>query len=260
MANNRKSEPGTAHRRLKASYAVTLVGVALTLTGCAVGPHYSKPALSVNESWSGTGTPQISAQPATDPAWWKAFNDPVLEQLIQLAYKQNLTLRVTGLRIMEARAMLGIATGNQYPQTQQAVAGVNGVGLPNNIANKPPVFSRYYASDQLGLNVSWEADFWRQYAKAVRAQKDVYLGSTADYQEALITLEAEVARTYVAVRTFEELIEQARRNVNIQQESLRIADARFRNGATSELDVSQARALSRARGRRIPNLRSVSLS
>jgi NodT family efflux transporter outer membrane factor (OMF) lipoprotein len=243
MPNTRKSEPGVAHRCMKASYAVTLASVAVALTGCAVGPHYATPALSINNSWSVTGTPQISAQPATDPAWWKAFNDPVLEQLIQLAYKQNLTLRVTGLRIMEARAVLGIAIGNQYPQTQQAFAVVNGVGLPNNIANKPPVFSRYYASDQLGLNVSWEADFWRQYAKAVRAQKDVYLGSAADYQEALITLEAEVARTYVAIRTFEEQIEQARQNVSIQQESLRIADARFRNGATSELDVSQARAL-----------------
>ena len=217
--NNRKSEPGTAHRCLKASYAVTLVGVVLTLTGCAVGPHYVKPVLGVNDSWNGSGSPQISAQPATDSAWWKAFNDPVLEQLIQLAYKQNLTLRVAGLRIMEARAVLGIATGNQYPQVQQAFAGVSGVGLSNNTVNKPPPFSRYFASDALGLDVSWEADFWRQYAKAVRAQKDVYLSSAADYQEALVTLTADVARTYMAVRTFEELIRQAGLNVSVQAES-----------------------------------------
>jgi hypothetical protein len=98
MPNNRKSELGTAHRCQDASYAVTLVGAVLTLTGCAVGLHYAKPVLSVNDSWSGTGTPQISAQPATDSAWWKAFNDPVLEQLIQLAYRQNLTLRDCGIQ------------------------------------------------------------------------------------------------------------------------------------------------------------------
>ena len=119
-SNNRKSGPGNAHRCLKASYAATLLGVVLTLTGCAVGPHYVKPVVSVNDSWRGMGSPQISAQPATESAWWKAFNDPVLEQLIQLAYRQNLTLRVAGLRIMEARAALGIVTGNQYPQVQQA--------------------------------------------------------------------------------------------------------------------------------------------
>ena len=155
---------------------------------------------------------------------------------------------------MEARAALGIATGNQYPQVQQAFAGVSGVGLSNNTVNKPPGFDRYYAIDNLGLTVSWEADFWRQYAKAVRAQKDVYLSSTADYQETLVTLTAEVARTYVAVRTFEALIEQARRNVSVQAESLRIADARFRNGATSELDVSQARALLESTRASIPQL------
>jgi NodT family efflux transporter outer membrane factor (OMF) lipoprotein len=253
-SNNRNSGPGNAHRCPKASYAATLLGVVLTLTGCAVGPHYVKPVVSVNDSWRGMGSPQISAQPATESAWWKAFNDPVLEQLIQLAYKQNLTLRVAGLRIMEARAVLGIATGNQYPQVQQAFAGINGVGLSNNTANKTVGFSRYYAIDNLGLDVSWEADFWRQYAKAVRAQKDVYLGSTADYQEALVTLTAEVAQTYVAVRTFEALIEQTRRNVSIQAESLRIADARFRNGATSELDVSQARALLESTRASIPQL------
>jgi NodT family efflux transporter outer membrane factor (OMF) lipoprotein len=228
--------------------------VVLTLTGCAVGPHYVKPVQSVNGSWSGTGTPQISAQPATESAWWKTFNDPVLEQLIQLAYQQNLTLRVAGLRIMEARAALGIATGNQYPQVQQAFAGVTGVGLSNNTVNKATGFSRYYAIDNLGLNVSWEADFWRQYAKVVKAQKDVYLSSAADYQEAIVTLTAEVARTYVAIRTFEALIEQTRRNVNIQAESLRIADARYRNGATSELDPSQARALLESTRASIPQL------
>jgi len=253
-SNNRKSGPGNAHRCLKASYAATVLGVVLTLTGCAVGPHYVKPVVSVNDSWRGMSSPQISAQPATESAWWKAFNDPVLEQLIQLAYKQNLTLRVAGLRIMEARAALAIVTGNQYPQVQQAFAGVNGVGLSNNTVNKTPGFSRYYAIDNLGLDVSWEADFWRQYAKAVRAQKDVYLGSTADYQETLVTLTAEVAQTYVAVRTFEALIEQTRRNVSIQAESLRIADARFRNGATSELDVSQARALLESTRASIPQL------
>ena len=253
-SNNRKSGPGNAHRCLKASYAATVLGVVLTLTGCAVGPHYVKPVVSVNDSWRGMSSPQISAQPATESAWWKAFNDPVLEQLIQLAYRQNLTLRVAGLRIMEARAALAIVTGNQYPQVQQAFAGVNGVGLSNNTVNKTPGFSRYYAIDNLGLDVSWEADFWRQYAKAVRAQKDVYLGSAADYQETLVTLTAEVAQTYVAVRTFEALIEQTRRNVSIQAESLRIADARFRNGATSELDVSQARALLESTRASIPQL------
>jgi NodT family efflux transporter outer membrane factor (OMF) lipoprotein len=230
------------------------VGALLTLTGCAVGPHYKKPVLKVNDHWSATGSPQISTKPATDSAWWKAFNDPALERLIQLAYSQNLPLQVAGLRIMEARAVLGIAIGNQYPQLQQALVNVQGVGLSQNTANKPPGFTRYFGDDLVGFDVAWEADFWGKYRKAVKAQQAGYIGSVADYQSALVSLSAEVARTYVVIRTFEELIEQARRNVSIQQESLRIADARFRNGATSELDVSQARTLLESTRASIPQL------
>lgn len=96
-----QSELRSAYRRLDAGSAVMLLGAALTLTGCSVGPHYKKPVLKVNDNW-GVTSPQISAQTPSDSAWWKAFNDPTLERLIQLAYSQNLTLQVAGLRIMEA--------------------------------------------------------------------------------------------------------------------------------------------------------------
>ena len=254
MPSDCKSKLGTAHRRLNAPSAVAVVGALLTLTGCAVGPHYVKPVLKVNDHWSATDSPQISTQAAADSAWWKAFNDPALERLIQLAYSQNLPLQVAGLRIMEARAVLGIAIGNQYPQQQQAVANVTGVGLSKNTANKPPGFVRNYADELVGFDASWEADFWGKYRKSVRAQQAGYMGSVDDYQNALVSLSAEVARTYLVIRTFEELIEQARQNVKIQQESLRIADVRFRNGATSELDVSQARTLLESTRASIPQL------
>jgi NodT family efflux transporter outer membrane factor (OMF) lipoprotein len=250
--NNRKSEPGTPHRCLKASYAVTFVGVVLTLTGCQVGPHYGKPPLKVNDTWN-VNSPQISTQPVADSAWWKAFNDPTLERLIQLAYNQNLPLQVAGLRIMEARAALGIAVGNQLPQSQVS-ASVSRVGLSTNTINKPPAFTRDYWNQQIGFDASWEADFWGKYRRAVKEQKAVYVSSIDDYQNALVSLAAEVARTYVAIRTFEELIEQGRQNVRIQEESLRIADARFRNGATSELDIAQARELLESTRASIPQL------
>ncbi len=117
------------------------------------------------------------------------------------------------------------------------------VGLSNNTVNRPPSFTRDYWNQQVGFDAAWEADFWGKYRKAVKEQKAVYVSSIDDYQNALVSLCAEVARTYVAIRTFEELIERGRKNVSIQEESLRIADARFRNGATSELDAAQAREL-----------------
>jgi len=254
MPTDSKSETGTNYRGLNARCVIALVGVVAILTGCTVGPHYAKPVVKVNDSWSVTSGPQISAQPAVDSAWWKAFNDPTLERLIQLAYSQNLPLQIAGLRIMEARAVLGIAVGNQYPQSQGVSASVSRVGLSRNTVNKPPDFTRDFWSQQLGFDASWEADFWGKYRKDVKAQQAAYMSSVADYQNALVSLNAEVARTYVGVRTFEELIEQGRQNVRVQEESLRIADVRFRNGATSEVDVSQARELLESTRASIPQL------
>ena len=229
------------------------MGAALALTSCAVGPQYAKPKVNVNPNWSVPTGPQISTQSAADSAWWKAFNDPTLEQLIQLAYRQNLPLQAAGLRIMQSRALLGIAIGNQYPQLQQAFATASGISLSENVANNQD-FDRDFGDVQLGFDVAWEADFWRKFGRGVKAQQAEYMSSVADYQNALVSLSAEVARNYVAVRTFEALIEQSRRNVGVQEESFRISDARFRNGATSELDVAQARTLLASTRATIPQL------
>lgn len=252
MPTECKTELNIYHQHLRTCLAFLLVGVALTLLGCSVGPSYKKPTLKVNSSWSVSGL-QTPAQPVTDSSWWKAFNDPTLEQLVQLAYNQNLTLQVAGLRIMEARAAIGVAVGNQYPQNE-VFGTVSRVGLSNNTVNRPPGFTRDYWNQQVGFDASWEADFWGKYRKAVKGQRAVYVSSIDDYHNALVSLCAEVARTYVAIRTFEELIEESRQNVRIQEESLRITDARFRNGATSELDVTQARELLESTRATIPQL------
>lgn len=210
--------------------------------GCSVGPPYEAPQAPLNPQWSAADAARISTQTPADSQWWKSFNDPVLEKLIQTARQQNLSLQAAGLRIMQARAMLAIAVGNQYPQLQQAFGSLTRVGLSENVTNQNN-FVRDFWDAQLGFDVAWEVDFWNKYGQAVKAQGAALMGTVADYQSALVSLCAEVARSYTAIRSFEVLVEQDRGNLAIQQESLRIAEERFRNGATSELDGSQARTL-----------------
>jgi NodT family efflux transporter outer membrane factor (OMF) lipoprotein len=102
--------------------------------------------------------------------------------------------------------------------------------------------------------VLWEIDFWKRYGRDVQAETARYFASAAAYDDALVSLTAEVARTYTAIRTLEVLLEQARRNAALQEEGLRIATARFRNGATSELDVAQAATLFESTRATIPQL------
>jgi NodT family efflux transporter outer membrane factor (OMF) lipoprotein len=233
---------------------VALLSTAVTLSACTVGPDFVKPDAKVNKDWSQKDSAAISTKAAADGAWWKAFNDPVLDQLIQTAYHQNLTLQVAGLRILEARAQLGFATGRQYPQVQVATGSATAVGVSKNSASYIPGFDSQFADYQVGFDAAWEMDFWGKYRRGVQSETAALYGSVADYDDALVSLTAEVARTYAVIRTFEVLVEQANRNLELQTEGLRIAEARFRNGATSELDVTQATALMEGTRATIPKL------
>src|SRR6187397_132655 len=91
---------------------------------------------------------------------------------------------------------------------------------------------RNFGSFQVGFDAEWELDFWGRFRSDIQAQTAEHLASIADYQAALVSVNAEVARTYAVIRSFEALVAQTRENVTLQEEGLRIAEARFRHGAT----------------------------
>jgi NodT family efflux transporter outer membrane factor (OMF) lipoprotein len=168
------------------------------------------------------------------------FNNPVLDQLIETAHQQNLPLQIAGLRILEARAQLGIARGNQYPQVQQAVGSATANELSENSPNFSSSIDDDFANYQAGFDAAWELDFWGRFRRGIEAADANLSATVADYDNALVSLTAEVARVYVTIRTLEERLALARANISLQEESLRIATVRFENGATTELDVQQA--------------------
>ena len=215
------------------------LGVLLVLGGCAVGPTFKPPQATVNESWRASGDPRVSTQTTADSSWWRAFGDSTLDRLVELAYRQNLPLQIAGLRIVEARAQLAVVTGLQFPQTQLATGSATAIGLSKNVVNIPNL-PRNFGIYQVGFDAAWELDFWGKYRRGVEAEAATLLGSVASYESALVSLTAEVARTYVVVRTFEVLIAQTEENARVQEQALEIAQSRFRNGATSELDPTQA--------------------
>jgi len=244
--------------------SVSVLGALLAVGGCAVGPKYTTPETNVPpEKWSTKGDSQIAIQAAVDVEWWKTFNDPALDRLVELAYQQNLPLQVAGLRIVEARAQLGVATGSQYPQVQVVFGDVEAVGLSKNAANSPlglqslpsgVSFNRNYLNYQIGFDAVWELDFWGKYRRGVESETASLLATVGDYYYGIVSLTAEVARTYVVIRTFEVLIQLAEENVRVQEQGLQIAESRFRHGATSELDVTQATTLLESTRATLPRL------
>jgi NodT family efflux transporter outer membrane factor (OMF) lipoprotein len=221
----------------------TLVIALALMAGCAVGPNYTRPQTPEMTEWIEKGDPKIKSEPADLAAWWKRFNDPVLDTLIETAYGQNLTLRIAGIRILQARAQLGIAVGNQYPQLQQLRGDYTGYRISENTPNTTAAVDTKYTADNLGFDAAWELDFWGRFRRAVESGVWNLDASIAGYDDILVTLTAEVARAYVVIRTLETRLAIARENVKIQERSLQIARVRFEGGDVTELDVAQARAL-----------------
>ncbi len=236
---------------------VALGAGVLAFTGCtALGPDFETPSAEIKATWDEES--QALENGDLSMQWWSVFNDPTLDRLIELSYEQNLPLQVSGLRIFEARAELGIAVGQQYPQSQQLNGSLTQVGLSDNAPNfvKGPFTEDSYAQAGVGFDAAWELDFWGRYRRGVESASANLGASIADYDNALVSLTSEVARTYLALRTLEVRLEIAIENTATQRRSYNIADVRFRNGAVSELDPSQALSLLKSTESTVPLLAS----
>ena len=220
---------------------ICLAGIS---SGCQmVGPEYTRPDAPVLEQWSETTGTIVSTETVDYDKWWTIFNDNVLNSLIDIAHKQNLSLQIAGIRILEARARLGIAAGNIYPQHQQVSVGISHVGISDNQPNISPAVDTSYLDLNAGLGIGWEMDLWGRFKRGVEAADADMLVSIANYDDVMVSLTASVASAYSQIRTFEQRLLIAKSNIDIQKNSLKIADIRFQNGVTTELDVHQARAL-----------------
>ncbi|MGR9106737.1 MAG: efflux transporter outer membrane subunit [Gammaproteobacteria bacterium] len=227
---------------------------AAILNGCTLGPDFTKPEAPIADQWVQHKDPAIEQQPSVDYSeWWKVFGDPVLSSLVEKAFHQNLNLQIAGLRILEARAQLGIAIGNQYPQNQQLTGNAIYTTLSKNGPNMA-LADRHIWDFRLGFDAAWELDFWGRFRRGVEAAQANLGASLTNYDDILVSLTAEVAAVYIGLRTLEERLEIALNNVAIQKRSYEIADIRYRNGAVTQLDPMQALTLLKNTEATIPAL------
>ena len=224
--------------RLQFKYLVNAIALTL-LTACsAVGPEFEKPEQDLPREWTETGNVGLESSPIEQPQWWRLFNDPVLNQLVETAWAQNNSLEIAGLRVLEARAQLGIAQGNKYPQSQLSAGSATYTSPANNFGGGSNVWQ--YG---IGASTSWELDFWGRFRRGIESADAAYMASIAARDQALILLTAQVVSTYTVIRINEEQLRYAHSNVEIQQRSYDITSVLYRHGSDSELDMQQAHTL-----------------
>ena len=215
--------------------------------GLKVGPEYFKPASPIADSWIDEYDERVKTELPNYADWWTVFNDPTLDQLMEDLYAQNLTLRVAGLRVLEARYLRAIAVGSFFPQGQEAFGSYTHIKESlNTVPNKQFVeaglpITRSFDLQSVGFGAIWELDVWGKFRRNIEAADASLNASVEDYDAILVSLLGETAATYAELRSLQQRLKYAQQNVEIQQGSLGIAEVKFGNGAVTELDVTQAR-------------------
>ncbi|HEV3257189.1 MAG TPA: efflux transporter outer membrane subunit [Gemmataceae bacterium] len=249
--------------------------------GFKVGPNYCPPPAPVAEEWIEATDAHVQNRHLQD--WWRVFEDPGLNSFINQAYDQNLTLRIAGTRVLEARAQQAIAVGTIFPQAQQATGQYSRVGLSRNMANNPAAINQvlaqgfsnnpallssipaseiptsWFSDWSAGFNLSWELDFWGRFRRAIESANANLDASVDNYDDALVTLLADVATNYVEYRVAQQRIKIARDNARIQEGVLALVEKQFKVGINkvTRLDVEQSRTLLEQTRSTIPALQIV---
>ncbi len=199
------------------------------VSGCKVGADYVRPTVDVPEKFRFADS---ETQELANSLWWEQFDDPVLEDLIGIALTDNFDVRIAAARVEEFYGALGATRSGLFPQAgAEVVAG----------RERTPPSS---ASDSFRADVfaSWEIDLFGRLRRLTEASRADLLASEEGRRFAVLSLTSAVASTYVTLRTLDAQLEIAQRTLASREGGLKIFEARYRRGASSEIELSQARS------------------
>src|SRR5258707_3808352 len=240
---------------MQKQFIIALIVVSLLAGSVAGQKKYERPAVKTPDRFRGADAVSPTGQASIgDLKWFEVFQDEALQKLVRTAMDQNYDLRLAVARINAARANVGLARSNQFPQfdvgadlTTTRTSANSGAGASGQAGR-----SRSFGEVLLSL-LTFEVDLWgrrRQQTKAARAQ----LVSTEEDRKTVATVVvSDVATNYCNLLELDSELEIARRTLSARQESLRIITARQRGGLATMLDVRQAEELVYQASQTIPD-------
>jgi len=206
---------------------------------CApVGPDYVKQEPDAPPGWnSGMGKGLNAQRPSPDQlaSWWNLLHDPELSKLIAQAVKSNLDLKQAKARVRQARALRGVSQAGLFPSVD--ATGQFEANDPSENTSRKPTDRLYTA----GLDAGWELDVFGGVRRAVEAAQADLEAAEADLSDVLVSLAAEVALSYVEVRSFQARLTVARANLASQENTYGFIQSRHEAGLTTKLALEQAR-------------------
>jgi multidrug efflux system outer membrane protein len=221
-------------RRLIASFFLVII-----IAGCAIGPNYRRPEIETPPAWL---FEDREAKETANIAWWEQFQDPVLNDLIQTALRENKDLRIATARVEEFYGLYGATRADLFPH-----AGYDASGGKQRVTEKGPIpipagvspkFNTYKAE----FSASWELDIWGKLRRATEAARADLLSTEESRQGVILSLVSSVAAAYIDLRSLDRQLEISKSTVKSREESVDIFTRRFSAGTISELELSQAQS------------------
>ncbi|MBL9215891.1 MAG: efflux transporter outer membrane subunit [Opitutaceae bacterium] len=215
-------------RFLSACVAVLLGGA-----GCTVGPDYQRPATAAPSAWKEPAAAPPAAPVGLASAWWRLYQDPILDAIVARVVAENQEVRVAAARVAEARARLGASRAAAYPRLD----GAAGSTRRYRAADEPATVGEH----RLAFDLGYELDLWGRTRRAVEAGAAELRASDADRHAVLLAVTAEAARNYHLLRALDEERAVVEATAALRRDTLALQEARAAAGLINAVDVTRAR-------------------
>jgi len=232
--------------------AVCVSALAAFSASCITGPNYTRPAVPEPAVFRGVPSPQPANPDVAsfgDQKWFEVFQDEALRGLIETALKQNYDVRIAAARILEARALVGVARADQLPEVDASASALK-ERLPAALG-RPAIQT---SPMQVSVSLAWELDFWGRFRRATESARASLLSEEWAQRQIISSLVSDVASAYFQLREQDLELEISRQTLTSRTDSLRLTQILADGGATSLLDVRQAEQLVFGAGAAIPEI------
>jgi NodT family efflux transporter outer membrane factor (OMF) lipoprotein len=208
--------------------------------GCQVGPSYKPPLVPIPDEFAWTNG-HTESPPSHPAAWWTLFNDPVLNTLITQATANNFNLRIAAERIDQYRAQYGVASADLYPDIG-ALANYSRNRVPTTDFGQTGSGEGEFNQWNIGLDATWEVDLFGRISRSIEAAVGDLQAEVENWRYAMITLRAEVASSYLSLRTLQARLEVGNQNIEAQQRFVEIIELQIAAGTETASALAQAQA------------------
>ncbi|HEX9780448.1 MAG TPA: efflux transporter outer membrane subunit [bacterium] len=218
------------------------IGALIAAAGCAVGPDYVRPAVAVPEVWS-TTVSAVAWKPAQPrdggpiETWWRVFDDPELDSLMWQALRANQELQAAVARVEQARALARVERAPLMPEAELGASAERFQRSLTSVGGRGSLLNNQF---RIPFDLSYELDLWGRVRRGFEAARADAQASEADFRAVMLTLTADVARTYLQLRQLDAELGVLERTIALRRDELALIRERLQAGVVSELELARA--------------------